>query len=68
MDNALIGRIISKIESLEEEPRPRACRKLRGEKNLWRIRVGDYRVVYAVDDVARNVDIRRVRHRSEVYE
>ncbi len=49
-------------------PRPSRCRKLRGTNNLWRIRVGDYRVIYAVSDDERLVDVRVVRHRSDAYE
>jgi mRNA interferase RelE/StbE len=50
LDVTLIGRIFPKIKALSTEPRPAGCRKLQGEKHLWRIRVGDYRVVYAIDD------------------
>jgi mRNA interferase RelE/StbE len=41
---------------------------LRGAKNLWRIRVGDYRVVYTVDDIAKMVDVTRIAHRREAYD
>lgn len=43
------------------------CRKLEGGVDLWRIRVGDYRVVYSIDDRRRRVDVAAVRHRSDVY-
>ena len=61
-------RIFPKIEALAKEPRPKGCRKLRGEKNLWRIRVGDYRVIYAVHDDKEVVDIIAVRHRRAAYQ
>lgn len=48
-------------------PRPPACRKLTGTKNDWRIRVGDYRVVYEIADEIRIVRINRVRQRREFY-
>ncbi len=64
----LIERIIPKIESLESEPRPSGCKKLKGGQQEWRIRVGDYRVVYTIDDAKLRVSVTRVRHRSEVYE
>jgi mRNA interferase RelE/StbE len=64
----LVERIFSKIEALTKEPRPKGCRKLRGEKNLWRIRVGDYRVIYAIYDDKKVVDVITVRHRSSAYE
>ena len=62
-----INRIFPKIESLSVEPRPAGCRKLIGNKNLWRIRVGVYRVVYSVDDTRHLVDIIAVRDRKEAY-
>lgn len=52
---------------LRDEPRPRGCRKLRGGEATYRVRVGDYRVVYVVDDDSRTVRVIRVKHRSEAY-
>ena len=60
-------RIMDKIESLSSEPRPMGTAKLQAERNLWRIRVGEYRVVYSIDDAKRAVDISIVRHRRDVY-
>jgi mRNA interferase RelE/StbE len=60
-------RIIPQIRTLAQTPRPSGCRKLSGSKNDWRIRVGDYRVLYEIDGKARAVRIMRVRHRREVY-
>ena len=68
LDNALFARIDHKVLALAENPRPPGCKKLRGYKDLWRIRVGDWRVVYIIDDGARRVSITRVAHRREVYE
>jgi mRNA interferase RelE/StbE len=59
--------MIRAIERLATNPRPKGCRKLEGADNLWRIRVGDYRVIYSVDDARRIVDIIAIRHRSEAY-
>ena len=67
MDTGIVLRIFPKIEALAREPRPAGCRKLQGEQFLWRIRIGDYRVVYAVYDRERLVDIIAVRHRSKAY-
>jgi mRNA interferase RelE/StbE len=64
----VIERIFPRLEALENEPRPAGCKKLKGGQDEWRIRVGDYRVVYTVDDVKLRVSVTRVRHRSEVYE
>ena len=60
-------RIISRVEALAEDPRPHGSVKLQGAADLWRIRVGDYRIIYSLDDDARLVDIRVVRHRSDAY-
>jgi mRNA interferase RelE/StbE len=67
LDAAIARRVISRIEGLTQNPRPSGSRKLHGEQNLWRIRIGDYRVVYNVDERQRIVDILRIRHRREVY-
>ena len=61
-------RILVKIEALALEPRPHGSRKLSGEKHLWRVRIGDYRVIYAVYERERRVDITAVRHRKEAYD
>src|SRR5580658_1503357 len=60
-------RVITAIQSLGTNPRPPGCRKLSGSKNDWRIRVGDYRVVYEIADEILVIRINRVRHRREVY-
>jgi mRNA interferase RelE/StbE len=60
-------RILARIETLAENPRPHGCRKLQGSSQLWRIRVGEYRVIYAIDDNKQTVDIIVIRHRSEAY-
>jgi mRNA interferase RelE/StbE len=60
-------RVIAAIQSLGKNPRPAGCRKLTGADNDWRIRVGDYRVVYEIVDTIRVVRVNRVRHRREVY-
>ncbi len=67
MEHSLTHRILTKIEELATEPRPTGCRKLQGRSGLWRLRVGDYRVVYSVDDSHRLVDVVAVRHRRDVY-
>lgn len=68
LDDAVFRRIDRKILALADNPRPAGCKKLKGYKDQWRIRVGDWRVVYFVDDSAKRVSISRVAHRREVYE
>jgi mRNA interferase RelE/StbE len=63
---ALLARIDPRIMALAEDPRPPGAQKLTG-LNAHRIRVGDYRVIYEIDDVSRTVTVTRVRHRGEVY-
>lgn len=63
----MAGRILGKIEMRARFPRPANSLKLQGHWNLWRMRVGDYRVVYAIDDVARVVDVAVIRRRRDVY-
>ncbi len=60
-------RAISAIRALAKNPRPSGSRKLAGTDNDWRIRVGDYRIVYEIADEVRIVRINRVRHRRDVY-
>jgi mRNA interferase RelE/StbE len=64
---AVVGRILPRIENLASIPRPTGCRKLSGEQDLWRLRVGDYRVIYSVDDSRRVIDIVAVRNRKDAY-
>ena len=64
----LFARIIPRLEHLAAAPRPPGCQKLKGGDNEWRIRIGDYRIVYVIDDAARTVDVTRIAHRREVYD
>ena len=64
----VLSRVVRKIQSLSDNPRPAGCKKLKGYKDLWRIRVGDWRVVYIIDDAVRVVSVTRIAHRREVYE
>ena len=61
------SRIEKAIDRLVDDPRPPGARKLVGVSDEWRLRVGDYRVVYLIDDRAREVEVIRVAHRREVY-
>ncbi len=55
------------IDDLENEPRPVRTTKLKGHEDRWRIRVGDYRILYEIHDEKKSVIVFRVRHRKEVY-
>jgi len=60
-------RILERVTSLQQNPRPPGVIKLQGESRLWRLRVGDYRVIYSIDDAARTIDVSIIRHRRDVY-
>ena len=60
-------RISFHIKALTENPRPAGCRKITGSKNDWRIRVGEYRIIYEVNDNDKTVMVMRIRHRREAY-
>ncbi len=67
LDARLQQRVFTAVEPLARNPRPSGCRKLQGSADAYRIRVGDYRVIYTVDDAILIVAVERVRHRREVY-
>ena len=60
-------RIISVINSLAEDPRPSGAVKLKGSDNLYRVRVGDHRIIYAIEDDSLVVLVVEVGHRREIY-
>ena len=62
-----LERIVKAIDSLADDPRPHGCLKLEGQENRYRIRVGDYRVIYSIEDDVLRVLIIRVRHRKDAY-
>ncbi len=59
-------RIVDRIFELSSRPRPVGCEKLSGRER-YRVRQGDYRVLYSVDDEAREVTVFKIGHRGEVY-
>jgi mRNA interferase RelE/StbE len=66
-DKALLARIRAKVLGLAEVPRPPGSVKLAGQTDLHRVRIGDYRIVYRIDDAAQTVEVAIVAHRREVY-
>jgi len=60
-------RIIRAIEPLATNPRPSGVTKLRGDDNLWRLRIGTYRIIYEIHDDRLIVLVLRVAHRRDVY-
>lgn len=60
-------RVAARIDALTKEPRPSGCEKLTGEESLYRVRVGEYRIVYQVTDRVLTVMIVAIGHRSDIY-
>ena len=63
----IVSRIIAAVEDLSINPFRHGATKLSGSENAYRIRVGDYRVVYTVETSVLLIEITRVRHRRDVY-
>ncbi|KNY04874.1 plasmid stabilization protein [Microbacterium sp. GCS4] len=68
LDAQIRRRLLGGISQLEREPGPPGARKLAGFDNAWRVRIGDYRVLYEVVDDQVLVTVVRVAHRRDVYD
>lgn len=68
LDLQILRRIASAIDDLAQNPRPVGCLKVKSEERLWRIRVGDWRIGYEIDDAAGKIVVITVGHRREFYE
>lgn len=64
----IANNVSSSIRALADEPRPANCKKLKGVEDTYRIRIGDYRVLYIVDDNIVTVEVIKVGNRKDVYE
>ena len=67
LPNHEVARIVATVTALAVEPLPHGSQKLAGSERTYRIRVGDYRVIYEVCTEVRVIEIQRVRHRKDVY-
>jgi mRNA interferase RelE/StbE len=68
LQKPVIKKIARAIDKLGENPRPSGVKKLSGSnENLYRIRAGDYRVVYVIEDVVKIVNVRKIGHRKDIY-
>ncbi len=61
------NRIADAIDRLANDPRPHGCLKLRGHAGTYRLRVGDYRIIYCVDDHEKMVTVLQIKHRQSAY-
>ncbi len=62
------SKVLDAIAALADDPRPHGSRKLTGEDTAWRLRTGDYRVIYEVNDAVLAITVVRTAHRREVYD
>lgn len=68
LPSSTLSKVVSGIDDLALNPRPAGSKKLKGsDEEMWRIRIGDYRVIYVLEDRIRIVNIRKVGHRKDVY-
>ncbi len=67
LDRQIAERIKAATEALQDDPRPPGAKMLTGSHGLWRIRIGEYRIVYTVDDQRRIVRVAAAGHRRDVY-
>jgi len=67
LDRNVIPKIITAVESLASEPHPAGHKKLQGSEHTYRIRTGDYRIVYSIEDQILLIEIIKVGHRKDIY-
>ena len=67
LPRAVFPSVLRAIVALADDPRPNGATKLVGSQRDWRVRAGEYRTVYEIDDAAQTVTILRVAHRRDVY-
>lgn len=67
LPKSVVRRMVAQIDQLRDDPFPRQSSKLGGAVRLYRVRVGNYRIVYKVDTAIKRIIIQYVRHRREVY-
>jgi mRNA interferase RelE/StbE len=68
LDRPVKNRVVTAILALASDPRPPGCLKVRSAEGVWRIRVGDWRIGYEIDDRLQEVVVIGVGHRSEFYQ
>jgi mRNA interferase RelE/StbE len=66
-DRKLQQRLVALIRDLETQPRPSGCRKLSGSDDIFRLRLGDYRIIYRVEDEKLVVLVIEIGHRRDIY-
>lgn len=67
LPSSIAGRLENHLLQLENDPRPAGCKKLKG-RNAWRIRVGDYRIIYEIEDNILRIIVVDIGHRKDIYQ
>lgn len=67
LSQQIVNRVDQHIEALREDPRPFGVKKLRGYADIYRVRVGNYRIIYTIDDRAQTITLLTVDNRKDVY-
>lgn len=68
LERQILARVAKAIDELAENPRPHGCLKVKDREGFWRIRIGDWRIGYDIDDSARLVNVITIGHRREFYD
>lgn len=68
LDRQVKNRVVKAVLDLASNPRPAGCLKVKSEEGVWRIRIGDWRIGYQVNDASLEVVVIRIGHRSEFYD
>ncbi|MGI8639987.1 MAG: type II toxin-antitoxin system RelE family toxin [Pyrinomonadaceae bacterium] len=68
LDRQIKNRVATAIINLANEPRPTGCKKVLSQEGVWRIRVGDWRIGYSIDDKTGQIIVFRIANRSEFYD
>jgi len=63
----IVERVLQLLDQLSIDPRPSSVKKLRGQKNMYRMRIGDYRVIYNIEDKILHILVLKAGHRKDVY-
>ncbi len=67
IDKSIIKRIINSVEKLSNNPYPKGCRKLKGAEFTYRLRIGNYRIVYSIQQSELIIEIVKIGHRKKIY-
>ncbi|MBE9092198.1 type II toxin-antitoxin system RelE/ParE family toxin [Microcystis aeruginosa LEGE 11464] len=68
LPSSIRQRVSDSLEKLQQDPRPSGVVKLKGEDKMYRLRVGDYRIVYTIEDNDKIIKVTRIGHRQDVYQ